>query len=260
MNTRSLCRPLGILVLSLLAVSCAEEAPPEVSVNTSDMAETRPEIYADFTLSADLGHLSDDQKQMLVLLIDAAQIMDDLFWRQSYGDDYESWLDSIADDRERRFAELNYGPWDALDDDKPFMKGFGPKPLGARFYPQDMSKTEFEEAYLPGKEGLYTFVRRDDEGRLVLVPYHVEYTEELKAAASLLRQAAKLAKSPDFANYLKLRAAALISDDFQLSDSYWMDVKDNEIDVVIDRNLPGSPVRVSDGLRGVCPDQRPGVE
>jgi len=221
------------LVLSFLAVSCGEEAPPEVNVTALETVEPRPEIYADFTLTADLSHLSDEQKQMVALLIDAAQIMDDLFWRQSFGDDYEAWLDSIADDKTRRFAELNYGPWDALDDDKPFMKGYGPKPLGAQFYPEDMSKEEFEAAYLPGKADLYSFVRRDPEGGLVLVPYHEEYAAELKAAATLLREAAKLAESPDFANYLKLRAAALISDDFQLSDSYWMDVKDNEIDVVI---------------------------
>ena len=233
MNTRRYTRPLGILVLSFLAVSCGEEAPPEVTLSALETVEPRPEIYADFTLTADLSHLSDEQKQMVALLIDAAQIMDDLFWRQSFGDDYEAWLDSIADDKTRRFAELNYGPWDALDDDKPFMEGYGPKPLGAQFYPEDMSKEEFDTAYLPGKAGLYTFVRRDREGGLVLVPYHVEYAAELKAAATLLREAAKLAESPDFANYLKLRAAALISDDFQLSDSYWMDVKDNEIDVVI---------------------------
>jgi len=232
-NTQQLIRLLGVLVLSIFVVSCAEETPPEVSVTTLEAVEPRPEIYADFTLTADLSHLSDDQKQMIALLIDAAQIMDDLFWRQSYGDDYEAWLASIADDETRRFAELNYGPWDALDDDKPFMEGFSSKPLGARFYPEDMSKDEFEAAYLPGKAGLYSFVRRDHEGNLTLVSYHVEYEEELKAAATLLRDAAKLAKSPDFANYLKLRAAALISDDFQLSDSYWMDVKDNEIDVVI---------------------------
>ena len=233
MNTSHLFRPLGIIAVSFFAFSCGEEAPPEVSVNALETAEVRPEIYADFTLTADLSHLSDDQKKMVAMLIDAAQIMDDLFWRQSFGDNYEEWLDSIADDKTRRFAELNYGPWDALDDDKPFMDGFSSKPLGARFYPEDMSKEEFETAYLPGKAGLYSFVRRDHAGDLVLVPFHVEYATELKAAATLLRDAAKLAKSPDFANYLKLRAAALISDDFQLSDSYWMDVKDNEVDVVI---------------------------
>ena len=233
MNVLNLVRPLGILLVAVFVVSCGEEPPPEVAVTALEKVEVRPEIYADFTLTADLGHLSDEQRQMIALLIDASQIMDDLFWRQSFGDDYEAWLDSIADERTRRFAELNYGPWDALDDDKPFMDGFGPKPLGAQFYPEDMSKEEFEEAYLPGKAGLYSFVRRDPAGDLYLVPFSVEYQDELAEAARILREASKLAKSPDFSNYLKLRAAALISDDFQLSDSYWMDVKDNEIDVVI---------------------------
>ncbi len=233
MNLNSLLRPSGLVLSALLLASCGQEPQPEVKIQTLDTAGVRPEIYADFTLTADLGHLNDDQKQMLVLLIEASGIMDDLFWRQSFGDDYAAWLGTIEDERTRRFAELNYGPWDALDDDKPFVAGFGPKPLGAQFYPDDMSRDEFENAFLPGKADLYSFVRRDGDGKLTLVPYHVEYRDELAAAADLLREAAKLAKSPDFANYLKLRAAALISDDFQLSDMYWMDVKDNEIDVVI---------------------------
>ena len=220
-------------VLALVVTACAKEPPPDVSIQPLERAEVRPEIYAEFTLTADLGHLSDEQKQMVGLLIEASDIMDDLFWRQSFGDDYRSWLDSIADSRTRRFAEINYGPWDALDDDKPFMDGFGPKPPGAQFYPEDMSKEEFENAFLPGKAGLYSFVRRNDDGALTLVAYHVEYADELAEAARLLREAADLAESPDFATYLKLRAAALISDEFQISDSYWMDVKDNEIDVVI---------------------------
>ena len=233
MNFPNFFRPLGVLVVAVVVVACAEEPRPEAIATAFEKVEVRPEIYADFTLTADLSHLSDEQRQMIALLIDASQIMDGLFWRQSFGDDYEAWLDSIADDRTRRFAELNYGPWDALHDDKPFMDGFGPKPLGAQFYPEDMSKEEFEEAYLPGKAGLYSFVRRNAAGDLYLVPFSVEYKDELAEAARILREAAKLAKSQDFANYLKLRAAALISDDFQLSDSYWMDVKDNEVDVVI---------------------------
>jgi hypothetical protein len=226
-------RLVGIVLLPLVIASCAEEPEPAVSIDSLEQAQVRPEIYAEFTLTADIDHLNDEQKSMIALLIEASRIMDDLFWRQSYGDDYSSWLASIEDARTRRFAQLNYGPWDALDDDKAFMDGFGPKPLGARFYPGDMSREEFENAFLPDKAGLYSFVRRDAEGNLITVPYHVEYREELAAAADLLRQAAKLSKSPDFATYLKLRAAALISDEFQLSDSYWMDVKDNEIDVVI---------------------------
>jgi hypothetical protein len=76
-------------------------------------------------------------------------------------------------------------------------------------------------------------VRRDDAGELALIPYHVEYADELQQAAELLRKAAGLAEDQQFATYLKLRAAALISDDFQTSDLFWMDVKTNEIDVVI---------------------------
>ena len=213
--------------------SCAPEPAPESGFQPLEVVTPRPEIYADFTLTADLSELTDNQRQMIRLLIDASQIMDDLFWRQAYRDDYETWLESIADADTRRFAELNYGPWDRLDGDKPFMKGVGSKPLGANFYPADMSKQEFDAAYLPGKNGLYSLIRRDDEGALKVIAYHVAYAVELKATADLLRAAAKLAESTDFASYLKLRAAALISDDYQMSDMFWMDVRGNEIDVVI---------------------------
>lgn len=222
-----------LTVLPFLSISCAPEAEPELVVQPLEVVEPRPEIYADFTLTADLSDLSENQREMIRLLIDASQIMDDLFWRQAYGDDYEVWLESIADDDTRRFAELNYGPWDRLDGDKPFMEGVGRKPLGANFYPPDMSKEEFDQAYLPGKNGLYSLIRRNQEGELILVPYHEAYADEIKAVADLLRSAAKLAESTDFSTYLKLRAAALISDDYQVSDMFWMDVRDNDIDVVI---------------------------
>jgi len=223
----------GVLPVCLLIAACGAEQPPEPEITLLEVVEPRPEIYADFTLTADLSGLSDNQKEMIRLLIDAAQIMDDLFWRQAYGDDYESWLESIADADTRRFAELNYGPWDRLDGNKPFIDGVGAKPPGANFYPVDMSREEFEAAYLPGKKGLYSLIRRDAAGALTLVPYHVAYANELKAAADLLREAAQLSESGDFASYLKLRAAALISDDYQVSDMFWMDVRDNDIDVVI---------------------------
>lgn len=232
-NFRILARPMGVFLMCALAISCGTEAPPETTTEPLLTVKPRPEVYADFRLTADLSDLSDDQIQMIEILIDAAQIMDDLFWRQSYGEGYEEWLESIGNVEARRFAELNYGPWDRLDDEKPFIEGVGAKPLGAQFYPADMSKEEFEEAYLPGKKGRYSLVRRRPSGELVLVPYHVAYGEELGEVADLLRRAAKLAESSDFSTYLKLRAAALISDEFQISDRYWMDVKDNDIDVVI---------------------------
>ncbi len=232
-NLTNKMRQAGVAVVSIAVISCAPETAPETTFKPLQVVTPRPDIYADFTLTADLGALTDNQREMIGLLIDASQIMDDLYWRQAYGENYESWLESIADADTRRFAELNYGPWDRLDGDKPFMEGVGAKPPGANFYPADMSVEEFEAAYLPGKNGLYSLIRRDQEGGLKLIPYHVAYAAELKAAADLLRAAAKLAESTDFSSYLKLRAAALISDEFQVSDMFWMDVRDNDIDVVI---------------------------
>jgi len=224
--------------LATVTGGCAKEpqqtpqAEP-LSSATVAMAEVRPEVYADFPLVADLSRLSDAQRQMIVLMIEASQIMDDLFWRQSFGDGYQGWLSGIGVDATRNFAELNYGPWDRLDDEKPFVAGVGAKPLGARFYPTDMSKEEFEAADLDGKTGLYSFVRRDAGGALTIVPYHVEYAAELGRAADLLRQAANLAEHEGFANYLRLRAAALVSDEYRKSDMAWMDVKTNPIELVI---------------------------
>jgi hypothetical protein len=197
------------------------------------LAPVRPEIYADFTLVSDLQGLSDNQRKMLVLLIDAAKIMDELFWQQAFGADHQKWLASIDDERTRRFADLNYGPWDRLDDEKPFIAGAGKKSLGAQFYPADMTREEFEAADIPGKNGLYSLLRRDAAGALLLVPYHEAYADELGRAAALLREAAELADHHGFADYLLLRAEALTSDEYQVSDLLWMDVKTNPIDLVI---------------------------
>jgi len=232
-NLRYFARITYVLLTSVFLGSCGVEPPPETTVEPVGTVEPRPDIYAEFTLTADLSNLTDNQREMIGVLITASEIMDDLFWRQAYGDDYEEWLASVGVGEAGRFADLNYGPWDRLDDEKPFIEGVAAKPLGANFYPEDMTRDEFNSAYLPGKNGLYSLIRRDAEGNLTLVPYHVAYADELLATAELLRQAADLAESQDFATYLKLRAAALISDEFQISDLYWMDVKDNEIDVVI---------------------------
>jgi Peptidase family M49 len=228
-----LLRALPACLISVALASCGGSGSPEIAVEARDTTQPRPDIYAEFTLTADLSVYTDEQRKMIALLIEAAQIMDDLFWKQAYGDNYEAWLASIGVAETRRFADQNYGPWDRLDDLKPFIDGVGSKPPGARFYPQDMSKDEFNAAFLPGKTGQYSLIRRNAAGELVLLPYHIAYADELNAAADLLRRAATFADSSDFANYLKLRANALISDEYQLSDLYWMDVKDNEIDIVI---------------------------
>jgi hypothetical protein len=195
-------------------------------------ARERLGIYASFPLTADLSHLSANQKKMLPLLIAASKIMDDLFWLQAYGEK-APFLAAIADPATREFAAINYGPWDRLDGDAPFLAGVGPKPLGAQFYPADMTREEFEAASFADKAGLYSLVRRADDGSLMTLPYHVAYAAPLEKAANLLREAATYADDVQFAQYLNLRADALISDRYQPSDLAWMDMKDNPIDLVI---------------------------
>lgn len=215
-------------------------APPQDVIGEPARAEreapaeqpSRFDIYATVRLTADLSGLDENQKQMVGLLIEASKLMDELFWQQAWGD-RDSLLAGIEDPAARRFAGINYGPWDRLAGDQPFIESFGPKPLGARFYPEDMTKEEFEAWDQEGKDGLYTLVRRDAEGKLTLQPYSEAYRPQLEQAAALLRQAAELASDAEFANYLRLRADALLSDDFQPSDMAWMDMKNNPIELVI---------------------------
>ncbi|HLU93192.1 MAG TPA: hypothetical protein VKZ54_03670, partial [Membranihabitans sp.] len=121
---------------------------------------SRLEIYAPFELTTDISTLSASQKKMLPLLINAAKIMDTLFWMQSYGEP-EPLLIAIESEKVREFARINYGPWDRLADNAPFLSAFSEKPAGARFYPSDMTRAEFEAAELEGKDDPYTLVRRD---------------------------------------------------------------------------------------------------
>lgn len=226
-----------LIASSVLLASCSRpESPVPASADTAAARQStelaRVGIYAPVTLAADLSHFSDAQRNMIGILIEAAKIMDGLFWRQAYGDP-DALLAELESPAMREFARFNYGPWDRLDGNKPFVPGVGPKPPGARFYPSDMSKEEFEAWDEPQKRGLYSLVRRDEDGGLSLVPYSVAYAEELSRAATLLREAAGLAEDPEFANYLRLRASAFETDDYQPSDLAWMDMKNNPVDVVI---------------------------
>ena len=220
--------------LVTLSACGPEQKAPETTEMTwvSEQAQQRVGIYAPYTLTTDLSTFSDNQKEMLKLLISASRTMDELFWRQAYGDKNQL-LDTDLPDDAKTFVRLNYGPWDRLNGDMPFLTGVGEKPLGARFYPADMTKAEFEAWDNPDKAGLYSFVRRDDQGKLTLVPYHEEYAADLRKVADQLRRAADLAQNAEFANYLRLRADALVSDDFQPSDMAWMDMKTNPVELVI---------------------------
>lgn len=212
--------------------AAAPEPAGEPERTETAPAPVRVDAYAPVVLTADLAHLSAEQLRMVTLLIEAADLMNGLFWDQAYGDS-ESLLSSLGDEGARRFAEINYGPWDRLAANQPFLDGVGPKPPGANFYPRDMTKEEFEAADIPDKESLYTLVRRDDTGSLVTLPYHQAYSEPLEQVAAKLVAAADLAEDPDFAAYLRSRAKALTTDDYRPSDLLWMDAKNNAVDIVI---------------------------
>ncbi|WP_220484698.1 dipeptidyl-peptidase 3 family protein [Stenotrophomonas koreensis] len=222
---------LGSLTACQPAATPAATPPASTAAENTAMAE-RVARYAEVTLSADLSHLSEGDRRAVGLLIDAGQIIDGLFWQQVWGN-RQDLLARTNDPATARYIDINYGPWDLLDGDKPFVDGIGPRPAGAGFYPADMTREEFAAAELPGKDSQYTLLRRDDAGKLVVVPYSVAYRAELEQVATLLRQAAGVASTPSFAHYLRLRADALLSDDYQASDMAWMDMKDSPIDVVI---------------------------
>ncbi|NJN77542.1 MAG: Zn-dependent hydrolase [Saprospiraceae bacterium] len=229
-------KKLSILFLAILIfVACKNETTTEVvEEQAAELTPMQQNLakYTDFTLTADLSHLSDNQKQIVKLLIEAADVMNELFWYEAYGDKMEL-LAGIKDADTKTFVTYNYGPWDRLDGNKPFVDGIGEKPAGANFYPKDMTKEEFEKAALKDGKSLYTFVRRDESGKLKTVWYHEMFPEQIKKVAGLLRQASELAEDAGFKKYLSMRAEALETDKYLESDYAWMAMKGNMLEVVI---------------------------
>ncbi|HMQ50440.1 MAG TPA: hypothetical protein PKA00_22005 [Saprospiraceae bacterium] len=221
---------------AILMQGCApsgnQETASEQQEALPDSMQMKLDKYTSFRLSTDISLLSENRQKMIPLLIEAAKIMDSLFWYEAYGD-RAALLASIQDEATRKFVEINYGPWDRLDGNQPFVVGVSAKPAGANFYPSDMTKEEFEAANLSDKASLYTFLRRNEQGQLMSVPYHVMFADQVARASNLLLQAAALAEDAGLKKYLELRAKALLDDNYQPSDLAWMDMKTNQLDVVI---------------------------
>lgn len=222
------------IVAIVLVTSCKNPSSQQTATTepADDYISQKLAGYATVRLTTDLSKLSDSDRKVIPLLIQAAQIMDTLFWWQTYGNP-DSLLNATKDDKAREFIRINYGPWDRLNNDTPFIAGVGPKPAGANFYPHNMTKDELEKANVKDKMGQYSIIIRDSSGKLSSVPFHIAYKEPLQRAAGLLKQASKLASDPSFKKYLSVRADALLTDNYTASDIAWMDMKNNSLDVII---------------------------
>ena len=236
-----------LLVLALLALGACQFAEETDGVSptatTDGLDAVSPEDstllallgqYTTVRLEADLSGLSDSTRAMLPHLIAAARALDDVYWQQAYGD-RDSLLAGLSEPA-RRYVTINKGPWDRIDGNTPFLPGVGEKPLGANFYPADLTKDDLLAAADLYPENnltsLYTLVRREGN-QLVGIPYHEPFADAHGRAAAHLRAAADLAQDPGLATYLRLRADALLTDDYQESDLAWMDMRDNPLDIVI---------------------------
>ena len=188
--------------------------------------------YSEVELKTDINYLSRNQKDVLQLLFQAAQIMDDIFWKEAYGNKND-FLSKIKDEKLRKFASINYGPWDRLNGNIAYLTGFGQRPKGANFYPFDMTTSEFDALIDSNKTSQYTVIRRDKSGILKVIWYHYEFNEEIENAAELLKKAAEKTNNEGLRKYLNLRAEALLTDSYQASDIAWMDMKNSDIDFII---------------------------
>jgi hypothetical protein len=236
----------AIIVFAIVAVSCQQKKAdkkfvdkqtiiPEVITidqDSKDYISERINIYAQFELTADLSHLSENEKQIVGIFFKVARIMDGLFWKQAIAPKTQ-FIRKFTDENVKRFVKINYGPWDRLDNNKPMFYGVGEKPKGANFYPPDMTNEEFEAFDDPDKTSLYTLIRRDENDSLMSVWYHEAYAKDLLKASDLLKQAAELAEDPGLKKYLELRADALITDNYQPSDFAWMEMQNTNIDFVV---------------------------
>lgn len=236
-------RILAIALVLFPLLSLAQ--PPKESNSVPDLKQLDQMIarFSPTPIKVDTSKLSPGDKQALVKLIDASRLLNHLFMNQLWSKDWATWQKVKAETTPLGKARAHYywinkSPWSALDEQRAFIPGVPErKPLGANFYPPDMTKEEFESwvRTLPAKEqqeatGFFTVVRRDKNGKLTLVPYNEEYKSLLEPIAALLKEAASETDNATLKRFLNLRAEALLSNDYYESDVAWMDL-DSPVDV-----------------------------
>jgi hypothetical protein len=221
-------------------------APKAAAVSTARTSlDAKIRRFAPTTLTADTSRLSAGDRRALARIIEAAKLLDPLYLRQVWSGNpalkRRLEADQSAEGRARlHYFNINYGPWSRLDDNEPFVEGVPhEKPKHANYYPDDMTKEEFNAwvQTLKAEEkaratGFFHLIRRDANGKLKTVPYSVEYREFLEPAARLLRQAARETTNATLKAFLAKRADAFLSDNYYESDVAWMDL-DAPLDVTI---------------------------
>jgi hypothetical protein len=230
-----------LLAAALTGVACRgrQESPPAAQSVADPMVQQLRSMTARFApvdISADMSSLPPNERQALAKLVAAARVFDSLFLRQVWAGS-ESMLLALAQDSSElgrarlHYFVLNKGPWSRLDHNEPFIPGAPPKPPQGTFYPPDGTKQEIESwiGGLPASDrtratGFFTTIRRGPDGRLIAVPYSIEYQAELGHVATLLREAAALTSQPTLKKYLDARAAALLTNDYYASDVAWMEL------------------------------------
>ena len=220
----------------VLALAAQETALPDATKLQQMAARFEPT-----EITADLSKLSDADRRVLAKLVEASKIIDALFLRQVWAGNQPMLLDLVRDESPEGRARLHYflinkGPWSRLDHNAPFVPGApADKPQGANFYPDGASKAEVEawfksvpQSIRTRSTGFFTVIRRNTSptgGDFLIVPYSIEYQNELTQAAALLREAAALGTEPTLKAFLTKRADAFLSNEYYASDVAWMELK-----------------------------------
>ncbi|MGE3275314.1 MAG: hypothetical protein AB7O67_09395 [Vicinamibacterales bacterium] len=229
------------LVSLLAACGGPPSAPPAPATGNAPDTEAAELArmsarFAPADLNADLERLPDSERQALVHLVRAAQVMDALYLGQVWAGNPTMLYDLVGDRSDAgrarlRYFLLNKGPWSRLDHNEPFVPGAPEKPASANFYPAGATREEIAswiESLSPAERtqatGFFTTIRRDPSGGFTAVPYSEEYQGALALAAGELREAARLTEEPTLRAFLEARADAFLSNDYYESDVRWMEL------------------------------------
>ena len=242
---------VSLIVSGFFIMSCEQKEEKSVPVDNAEKEEiaTKVEAYAPTVIKADISHLTERQKKMLEYLAAAGMHADEIFWMQSSRDGLriKDSLETLLETEDSQYIRdlheyliINRGPYDLIHEGKRFV-GVGPeeKPKGANLYPLDMTKEEFEQFIQDNPDKMnemtsqYTKIIRDDDGTLNAIPYHELYSDEVMPLVAKLRQAAEYCDNPSLKKYIELRADAIEKDNYYESDMAWMELEDNDIDVII---------------------------